>query len=180
MQIVSAIGPSFIDDLFDSVEISKPIPPEINGARISGRLYKLALADTVVVAATETWDRIREFLKQVTRDGWETAKVQFRELMDSIREQSRILGKLAEEYEQLLLEKVHEMVRKTSEFLLKSVSSQVQVGQLVFTLSAINVETKLLFSASIEASVATLGKFLGSGEATVKATYSIATPQVTV
>lgn len=172
MQIVSAVGPSFVDDLFDSVEISTPTPPEVGSAHISTRLYKIELPPAVVVAATETWDKIRDLFTQVARDGWEALKVQFDEVMSFIGEQSRVLGDLAEDYEQILLEKLHEMVRKTSDFLLKSVSSQVQVGQQTFILTAINVEMKLLFSASIEASVATLGKFLGSGEATVKTTYA--------
>ncbi|MEM6820906.1 MAG: hypothetical protein AAF558_03030 [Verrucomicrobiota bacterium] len=172
MQIVSSIGPSFIDDVFDSVEIATPARPDLSGAYFSTRLYKIDLPSAVVVAATESWDKIREFFTQVARDGWDSVKAHFDELMIFINEQLRVLGNLAEDYEQMILEKLHEMISNASEFLLKSVRPQVEVGNQVFILSAINVETKLLFSASIEASVTTIGKFIGSGEATVKATYS--------
>lgn len=172
MQIVTAIGPNIVDDLFDNLEITHTLPPSNNGPLISARLYKIQLQPIVVTAARETWEKIRDLFKQVARDGWEATKVSFDAVMTFINDRARELGNLAEEYEQLLLEKLHELMRKTSEFLLKSVSEQVQIGQQVYTLDSIDVETKLLFTASIEASVATLGKFLGTGEATIKGTYS--------
>ena len=173
MQIVTAIGPNMVDDLFDQIEIAQAKPPSDSPPIVSARLYKIQIQTPVVTAAAETWEKIRDLLKQVARDGWDAAKTYFNSVMTFIADRARELGSMADEFQQLLLEKLHELMRKTSEFLLKSVSQRVQIGQEVYTLNSINLETKLLFTASLEASLATIGKFLSTGETTIKGTYSI-------
>lgn len=175
MQIVTAIGPNIVDELFDNLEKAHATLPDEGRVRFGARLYKIQSQPVVVTAAAETWEKIKDLFKRVSRNGWAAAKVQFDSVMQFIGDRARELGKMAEEYEALLLAKLQELMRETSEFLLKSASPQVQIGQQLYTLNSINLETKLLFTASVEASVATLGKFLGTGEATIKGTYSVST-----
>jgi hypothetical protein len=173
MQIVIAIGPYIVDELFDKVDITHLIPPSDTTLTAGSRLYKIQLQPIVVAAAGETWEKVRDLLKTIARDGWEATKVKFDSLMKFISDRTRELGSLAEEYEQLLLEKLHELMRNTSELLLKSINQQIQIGRQIYTLNSVNLETKLLFTGSIEASVATIGKLLGTGEVSVTGIYSI-------
>lgn len=172
IQIITAVGPNIVDKLFAEVKVDHPVPPTDGEAFGGERMYKIQ-STPVVTAATETWEQIHGFLKRISRDGWDAVKADFAGLMDFISARTRELGELAEEYEQLLVEKLHEMMRKASAFLLKSVNLEVEVGKQLYTLTSIELETKVVFSASIEASVATLGKFLGSGTTTITGTYSI-------
>jgi hypothetical protein len=143
-------------------------------ARSDSKLYK-DTSSPVVTAASEAWERIRDLLNQAARKGWDAVQSMVDDVNAHINELALELKGEAEEFKKYLLEKLQELMRETFDFVLRSIRSRIQVGEASYVLNSVDLESKLVYSSSIEGSVTALCKFVGKGETVVKGTYVLAT-----
>lgn len=166
-ELVIPAGSNIVDAAFAKVTLTS----ETAGA-IGGNLQKLSTKD-FVAAASEVWERVRTVLNQAARDGWVSVQKAVVDLGQFVEERAAELYDDAAQFRQLLLDKLHELMRETVDIVLRSVRSRITVGEDIFVLRSIDLETKIVYSGSIEASITAICKFLGSGETVVKGKYSI-------
>lgn len=165
--IVSTCG-NVVDTAFARVTLITTGPEGIGDA-----LHKLS-AGAVAAAAGEVWERVRVVLNQAARDGWTGVQVAVDDMNRFIEERAAELYDDAVAFRRLLHDKLQELMRETVDIVLRSVRSRITVGEGVFVLKSIELETKVVYSASLEASITALCKFLGSGETVVTGTYALA------
>ncbi|MBR0917061.1 hypothetical protein JQ614_02495 [Bradyrhizobium diazoefficiens] len=164
-ELVTSVQTDIIESAFAAVNIRDTVAPHKGG-----KLYK-DVSSSVVVAATEAWQRIRELLEQASRKGWDTVQTMVDDVNNHIDALAKELREEAEDFKKFLLEKLQELMRETFDVVLRSIRSQVQIGDATYVLTSIQLESKLVYSSSIEASVTALCKFVGKGEAVVTGTY---------
>jgi hypothetical protein len=167
MQLVSSVQSDIIDSVFDKVHL---ITTDAAAPGIA--LYK-DTPSIVTVAATETWEKIRNLVSFAARKGWEAAHEMLDVLSLHIEQVSAELVELADTFRAFILKKLHELIRETFDFVLRSIRSKLEIGESTYVLNTIELETKLVYSNSIEASLTTLCKFIGQGEAVVTGRYTL-------
>lgn len=166
-QLVSAVHIDIVDAAFAKVVLAAPV-----AVRRDGKLYK-DLSGPVVAAATEIWERIRELLNHAARKGWDVAQQMLDDVNIHITALAEELKEHAHEFRALLLERLQDLMRETFDLVLRSVRSRIQIGEATYILGSVQLESKLVYTSSIEASVTALCKFVGQGETVVKGTYTL-------
>lgn len=168
-QLVTSVHTDIVESAFATVKLVGKA-----NAHTGGKLYK-DTSNPVVAAASEAWERIRELLNQAARKGWDAVQTMVDDVNNHIEELAKDLKEQADEFKRFLLEKLQELMRETFDFVLRSVRSQIQIGDAKYVLNSVQLESKLVYSSSIEASITALCKFVGKGEIAVTGTYTLAT-----
>ena len=166
-ELVMSAGGNIVDAAFARVTLTSD-----SVKAIGSDLQKLSTA-ALAAAAGEVWEKVRSVLNQAARDGWISVQKAVADLGQFIEERAAELYDDAVQFRQLILDKLHELMRETVDIVLRSVRSKITIGEDIFVLKTIDLETKLVYSASIEASITVLCKFIGSGETVVKGKYSM-------
>jgi hypothetical protein len=166
-QLVTSLGEDLIDKAFKAVLI---IPK--SDARPGGNLYKLQLSEPTAAAA-EAWAKIKDLLKDAARAGWDAVKSKADGVLQFIEDQAQRLGEWAEDFRQLILTKIHELMQETYDLILGSFRPQIGIGGSTYVLNSFELNCKLVFSGSIEGSLTTLCKFVASGETAITGTYTL-------
>ena len=68
---------------------------------------------------------------------------------------------------------VRRMIGETFDVMLGALRPALAIGGVTYRMASINMEQKLIFSGSLDISVTSLCKLLGSGELVLKGTYTI-------
>jgi hypothetical protein len=166
-QTLTAVDEALLDAVFAKVGVlTSTAKPK------TGSLKKL-IPPLVETAVSEAWEKIRALVKEVSRKGWEKTTSLLDEVIAFIDVSAAELENLADEFRKLLVQKIHELMQETSDLILNSIRTKVQVGDQHYVLNSVQLQTKLVFSASIEGSLTTLCKFIGSGETVVTGTYTL-------
>lgn len=138
---------------------------------VSDNLQKLS-SPAVIVAAKEAWSKITHLLESAATYGWEKAQEELELVTAFVEECSAELMAEAEQMKKLLVEKLHEAMQEMVNFILGSLRSRLTIGTDQYILDTIDLQTTLIFSGSLQASLASLCKFLASGETAVTGSYS--------
>ena len=72
-----------------------------------------------------------------------------------------------------LLKQLRLVISETFDLILSSMRSEVKIRDLTYRLTSVELQQKLVFSGSIEASLTALCKFVGSGEFVVTGSYAV-------
>jgi hypothetical protein len=171
--LVIAVSLNLIDEAMDSVDITEP----------AGQLSQTALqqlgSGRVAAAVSEAWEKIRVLLHDVARRGWEAAQSEAELIGNYIGSVVEELEEEAEAFREMLASKLHTLMQEMTDKLLRSVRNRLLVGGDVYLLNAVTVQSKLVYSGSIDISLTALCKFVGTGEMVVTGTYGLAPPAIT-
>jgi vacuolar-type H+-ATPase subunit D/Vma8 len=167
-RLVTSVHTDIVDSLFRKVVLATS-----DGSQSGAALYK-DTSSPVIAAAREAWEKIQSLLKHAARKGWQASQQMLDEFSAYVEDVSAELAEQADQFRAFLLEKLHELIRETFDFVLRSIRSRLVIGGSTYVLKSVELETKLVYSSSIEASVTTLCKFVGEGEAVVTGSYSLA------
>jgi hypothetical protein len=132
-----------------------------------------AVSDVVNAAFTEAWLKIEELVGDSVKLGWENTKERVSSVAGYVTDASVKLGNKAAEFEERLLKQLRFVISETFDLILSSMRNEVKIGDLSYRLASVELQQKLVFSGSIEASLTALCKFAGSGEFIVSGTYAI-------
>jgi hypothetical protein len=124
-------------------------------------------------AITEAWQRIKEVADDSFRLGWEATKSKVTQLTDYLSDTAELLGNRAQTFRDRLLESIRAVIRETFTIILGSLNSEVTIGTATYSLQSVALEQKVVFLGSLEVSIQTLCKYVGSGELVVKGSYSL-------
>jgi hypothetical protein len=167
-QLLASAGENVVDVALAKVSIvTSKIPA--GGGRLN-----TSKPGPVESAASETWEKIRILVKEASRKGWEAAKPLIDDVLAFIDARAEELRSSADQFRKLIIEKIHELIRETTNLILISVRNSVQIGNQSYLLNSIELQTKLVFSGSVEGSITALCKFVGSGELVVTGKYTLA------
>jgi hypothetical protein len=170
MQIVIVPDRDLIEDVLSRLEPRADVTAGGDGAL---RAASLPVFDAALV---DTWQRLRTLVLRAAREGWQTVRAEVDGLVAYVEETAASLGKRATAFRNEILAKVHELIRETVDTVLRAMRSELTVGQHRFRLSSLELEQKLVFSASLEASIEAACQLLGSGELVVKGAYTFVEP----
>jgi len=137
-----------------------------------------AVSDVVNAAFTEAWLKIEELVGDALKLGWETTKERVASVAGYVMDASAKLGNKAAEFQERLLKQLRLLISETFDVILSSMRSEVKIGDLLYRLASVELQQKLVFSGSIEASLTALCKFVGSGEFVVTGSYTISSTSV--
>jgi len=172
-EFVIPVGLNLIDEAMDSVNIAEP------GDQLSQTALQKLGSGRVVAAVSEAWEKVREVLDEAARRGWEAVQSQtegFSKYIESIVQE---LEDEADAFREMLASKLHKLMQVIMDKALRSVRSRLLVGGDVYLLNSVTVQNKLVFTGSIEVSLAALCRFIASGEMVVTGTYGLAPPAIT-
>lgn len=135
--------------------------------------YQRLRTPAAIAAAKEVWGKIEKVLKQAAIDGWEAVKEEVRLVNAFFEERAAELLNEAVELREAVIEKLREAMQGILDFVLSSIRTRVKIGEDSYALGSIDLESKLVYSSSIEASITSLCKFVASGEAVVTGKYTL-------
>jgi hypothetical protein len=69
--------------------------------------------------------------------------------------------------------KLRQLMQNMVQMVMKSINSEILIGDTKYALNSIELEIKLTYSGAIEASLTTVGKFIGTGELSVTGKYAL-------
>lgn len=168
-QLIMPVQGDVVEIVFSKVHFTS------GGPGVGDNFGKVA-SDSVVTAATEVWEKIKTLLLEASKRGWDAVQPLVTELNAIVEDRANELMHEAARFRNLLLDKLNEAMQEVLELVLRSIKSRVRIGEDNFTLASIDLQTKLVYSGSIEASITALCKFVASGETTITGKYSIAPP----
>lgn len=170
--LVIAVSLNLIDEAMDSVNISEP------GGQLSQTSLQKLGSGRVAAAVSETWEKLRELLHDATRRGWEAVQSEAENFSAYIKDLAEELEDEAEAFREMLASKLHTLMQEMTDKLLRSVRNRLLVGGDVYLLNAVTVQSKLVYSGSIDISLTALCKFVATGEMVVTGTYGLAPPTI--
>jgi hypothetical protein len=132
-----------------------------------------AASDVLSAAFEEAWLKIQELVGDSLRLGWEHTKERVASVSGYITDASAKLGNKAAEFQDLLLKQLRLVISETFDLILSSMRNEVKIGDLSYRLASVELQQKLVFSGSVEASITALCKFVGSGEFVVTGSYAV-------
>lgn len=138
--------------------------------------YQKLTTPAAVAAAKEVWARIERVLKQAALDGWDAVREEVKAVNAFFEERANELLGEATQLREAVMQKLREAMHGILDFVLSSVRTRVKIGEDTYTLGSIDLQSKLVYSSSIEASVTALCKFVASGEAVVTGKYTLVNP----
>ena len=166
-QIIATVPSDVIQAVFAKISLTESF-----SSLPGGKLYKDA-AGPIMAAVREIWERRRELLSYSARNGWDAAQSGLDEINTKVDELVEKLEEQAEAFQELLLAKLRELMRETVDFVLRSVRCRIDLGGFSYVLNSIELETKLVYSTSIEGLLTVLCKFVGNGELKLVGTYAL-------
>jgi hypothetical protein len=164
-QILLATDIDLVTVVFRRLEQHQP------AASGAGALRSGAL-DAFEAAVSEKAQELRELAAQSVREGYEAVQGAVRSFTAGVEEAATRLGKRAQEFRDRLMDFVRNMIRETFDVMLGSLRPTLAIGGVTYRMESINMEQKLVFSGSLDISVTSLVKLLGSGELVLKGTYT--------
>jgi len=138
--------------------------------------YQRLSTPAAIAAAKEVWARIERVLKQAARDGWDAVREEVKAVGEFLDARAAELLNEAAELRDVLIQKLREAMQGMHDFVLGSIRTRVKIGEDTYVLGSIDLESKLVYSGSIEASITALCKFVASGESVVTGKYTLLTP----
>lgn len=138
--------------------------------------YQRLSTPAAIAAAKEVWTRIERVLKQAARDGWDAVREEVKAVGEFLDARAAELLNEAAELRDALIDKLREAMQGIHDFVLGSIRTRVKIGEDTYVLGSIDLESKLVYSGSIEASITALCKFVASGESVVTGKYTLLTP----
>lgn len=156
-----------IADVLDSVAPQRASDPAVKGglAGAHGTAYE--------AACKEAWVRFRVLVEQCARDGYDATRAAIADFVTRTGEVADELGAAGQAFRQHVLGKIRDTIVATFDALLGCMRSRVELGGRSYVLDSINLEHKLVYSGSLEASLTALCKFVGTGEMVVKGAYTL-------
>jgi hypothetical protein len=124
----------------------------------------MCVRDVVNAAFTEAWLKIEELVGDSLKLGWEHTKERVGSVAGYVTDASVRLGNKAVEFQERLLKQPRLLISETFDLIFSSMRSEIKIGDLSYRLVLVELQQKLVFSGSIEASLTALCKFVGSGE----------------
>lgn len=164
-QLVVAVTGDLVKTAFKSVGNE--------GAKVGEEATLQSISDAVRATLERAWVKIEDVVGACLLRGWEDAKELVSEVATFVAQETEKLGQQAIELRRLLLERLRRVISETFDLVLASMRSEVRIGEVSYCLTSIDLEHKLVFSSSVEASLTALCKFVGSGELVVKGSYGI-------
>lgn len=166
-----AVTYDLIQQAFDNVDAAHVRTP---GDATAGAAKAYSFAPEVKAAVAEAWLKVQALVDRCANRGREIIQSEVAAFMEYVDSTSVELETSAREFREGLLAKIREMISETFDLMLKALRSDLVVGGRRMTLKTINLEQKLLFSASLQISLTSLCELAGSGELTVTGSYEVA------
>ena len=165
-QLTFAIDEDIVRRALDSSE------PSVHhvGESGSGGLYA---ADTNLfdAATTEAWAKLRALVEKCTRQGTDFVKEEVVAFVEFVEETGQALGARAGQLREWILTKIRELITKTFDLLLAALRTEITIGSRRYVLESVELEQKLIYSGSLQASLTELCEFTGGGELTLTGSY---------
>lgn len=152
--------------------ITFDVPPS---GRVTGHYQKLT-APAAIAAAKEVWVEIEKVLRKAAIDGWDAVREEVRLVGDFFDARAAELLNEAGQLRDALIQKLREAMQGIHDFVLGSIRTRIKIGEDEYVLGSIDLESKLVYSGSIEASITALCKFVASGETVVTGKYTLRDP----
>lgn len=147
-------------------------PKMKQGAEWGDKLYG-ASSGAFQIALDEAWVKMRTIVEKSAQQGWEVVKSEIKSFVGYVESTSMELGKQAQQFIDFVLEKIREAVIRISDALFRCLRTKLEVGDLIYRLSSVEVEHKLVFSAELETNLLVLCKLASEGELSVKGSYQL-------
>ena len=144
----------------------------------TGSGLKSGALDAFESAIAEKLQDLKEMAAQAAREGWDAVKEKVKSYAEGVADAAKNFGKRAQEFRDKLMEKIREIISETFDFMLGAMRSELKIGRQTYTMVSVDIEQKLVFTGSIDISVTSLCKLLGSGELVVKGKYAIPESQL--
>lgn len=141
-----------------------------SAAGAAGGLRSGAL-DAFESAVAEKVQELRELAARSVRDGYEAVRGAVQSFAAGVEDAAAAMGKRAQEFRGRLLDFVRRMIGETFDVMLGALRPVLAIGGVTYRMVSIDMEQKLVFSGSLDISVTSLCKLLGSGELVLKGTY---------
>lgn len=159
-----------LERAFGLVDVSVP-PPQFEQG---GAAKAYSRAPEVEAALGDAWLKLKALVERCVTKGREIIQTEIDLFLEYVEQTCDELGSDAKELRDRLLQKVHEMITTTFELMLKSLRSEIFVGERRLSLKKIDLAQKLLFSGSLAVSLTSLCNLAGGGELTVTGSYEFA------
>jgi hypothetical protein len=150
---------------------SRAEQPQLTTSPQDSALY--SVTGVFDAAFAEAWLMIEELVGDSLRLGWEQTKGRVASVADYVKNASVQLGNKSAEFQERLLKRLRLVVSETFDLILSSMRNEIKIGDRSYRLTSVELQQKLVFSGSLEASLTALCKFVGSGEFTVTGSYAI-------
>lgn len=167
-QVLLATSQDVVTVVFDRLERRQ----QVTAGGAGGGLKSGAL-DAFEAAVAEKVQELKELAARSVREGWEAVQGAVRSFTGGVEEAATQLGKRAQEFRDRLMDVIRSVIAETFDFMLSAMRAELKVGGQTYRMASIDMEQKLVFTGSIDISVTSLCKLLGSGELVVKGKYTI-------
>ena len=139
----------------------------------SGSALQAGALDAFEAAVAEKAQELKEIAEDAVRSGWEAVQGAVQSFSAGVERAATNFGKRAKEFRDRVMDVIRNIIAETFDFMLSAMRSELVVGGRTYTMASLDFEQKLVFTGSIDISVTSLFKLLGSGELVVKGKYSL-------
>lgn len=168
-QVLLATTGDLVDTVFARIEV-RSISTDAAGA---GGGLKSGALDAFEAAISEKLQELRDLAGRAVRNGWDAVQGAARDFSASVDEVAAGFGKRAQEFRDRLMALIRQIISDTFDFMLSAMRSELKIGNRTYTMASVDIEQRLVFTSSIDISVTSLCKLLGTGELVVKGKYAI-------
>lgn len=166
-ELIVPVSGNIVEQVLANIDFDTPLLGKVTAN------YQQLRTPVAIAAAKEVWVRIEKVLMQAALDGWEAVKSEVKAVNAFLEERATELLGDAADFRNLLVQKLRETMQGILDFVLGSIRTRVKIGEDTYALASIDLQSKLVYSSSIEASIATLCKFVASGEVVVTGKYTL-------
>ncbi len=166
-QVLLATTGDLVETVFARFEAQKSPAENIGSGLKSGAL------DAFEAAISEKVQELKDLAAQAVRDGWDAIQGAARDFSARVDEVAKAFGKRAQEFRDRLMNLIRQIISDTFDFMLSAMRSELKIGSHTYTMASVDIEQKLVFTGSIDISVTSLCKLLGTGELVVKGRYAL-------
>lgn len=138
-----------------------------------GSALQAGALDAFEAALAEKMQELREISNSAVRSGWDAVQVAVQSFSASVESTAANFGKRAQEFRRRVMDIIRDIIGETFDFMLSAMRSELVVGGRTYTMASLDFEQKLVFTGSIDISLTSLFKLLGSGELVVKGKYAL-------
>ena len=163
-QVLLTTETDIVTLVFERLERRAPAAGAAGGLR-SGAL------DAFESAVAEKVQELRELAARSVRDGYDAVRGALQSFAADVEDAAAAMGKRAQEFRKRLLDFVRSMISETFDVMLGTLRPVLSIGGVSYRMVSIDMEQKLVFSGSLDISVTSLCKLLGSGELVLKGSY---------
>lgn len=163
-QVLLTTHTDIVTLVFERLERQAPAGSAAGGLR-SGAL------DAFESAVAEKVQELRELAARSVRDGYEAVRGALQSFAAGVEDAAAAMGKRAQEFRNRLLDIVRSTISETFDVMLGTLRPVLSIGGVSYRMVSIDMEQKLVFSGSLDISVTSLCKLLGSGELVLKGSY---------